>query len=106
MAISRRSRCGVAPRGGTISASSCCWLHSNNPLLSTQGRFMNVLLLSMPDYFEHMPPVAVRMPNGALTSLAGNVDDHHHVAVADLILNHRRVPETVNRLIHEFAPDV
>ena len=28
---------------------------------------MNVLLLSMPDYFEHMPPVAVRMPNGALT---------------------------------------
>jgi len=35
---------------------------------------MNVLLLSMPDYFEHMPPVAVRMPNGALTSLAGNVE--------------------------------
>jgi hypothetical protein len=23
---------------------------------------MNVLLLSMPDYFEHMPPIAVRMP--------------------------------------------
>ena len=43
---------------------------------------MNVLLLSMPDYFEHMPPVAVRMPNGALTSLAGNVDRHHRVAVA------------------------
>jgi hypothetical protein len=35
---------------------------------------MNVLLLSMPDSFEHMPPVAIRMPNGALTSLAGNVD--------------------------------
>src|SRR5215831_14417395 len=34
------------------------------------------------DYFEHMPPVAVRMPNGALTSLAGNVDRHHRVAVA------------------------
>jgi radical SAM superfamily enzyme YgiQ (UPF0313 family) len=67
---------------------------------------MNVLLLSMPDYFEHMPPVAVRMPNGALTSLAGNVDDHHHVAVADLILSHRRVQEAVNRLFHEFDPDV
>ena len=26
---------------------------------------MNVLLLSMPDSFEHMPTVAVRMPNGA-----------------------------------------
>ena len=67
---------------------------------------MNVLLLSMPDYFEHMPPVAVRMPNGALTSLAGNVDDHHRVAVADLILSHRRVRETINRLFHEFDPEV
>jgi anaerobic magnesium-protoporphyrin IX monomethyl ester cyclase len=47
---------------------------------------MNVLLLSMPDSFEHMAPVAVRMPNGALTSLAGNIDSHHAVAVADLIL--------------------
>jgi radical SAM superfamily enzyme YgiQ (UPF0313 family) len=67
---------------------------------------MNVLLLSMPDHFEHMPPVAVRMPNGALTSLAGNVDDHHRVAVADLILTHRRVRETVTRLFHEFNPEV
>jgi anaerobic magnesium-protoporphyrin IX monomethyl ester cyclase len=67
---------------------------------------MNVLLLSMPDYFEHMPPVAVRMPNGALTSLAGNVDDHHRVAVADLILSHRRVRETITRLFHEINPEV
>jgi len=67
---------------------------------------MNVLLLSMPDSFEHMPPVAIRMPNGALTSLAGNVDDHHRVAVADLILTHRRVRETVTRLIHEREPEV
>ena len=52
---------------------------------------MNVLLLSMPDSFEHMPPVAIRMPNGALTSLAGNIDPHHRVAVADLILVQRRV---------------
>src|SRR2546425_8176259 len=67
---------------------------------------MNVLLLSMPDYFEHMPPVAVRMPNGALTSLAGNVDDHHRVAVADLILSYRRVRETIKRLVHEIDPEV
>jgi hypothetical protein len=32
---------------------------------------MNVLLLSMPDAFEHMPALTTRMPNGALTSLAG-----------------------------------
>src|SRR6202142_3807879 len=67
---------------------------------------MNVLLLSMPDSFEHMPPVAVRMPNGALTSLAGNVDPHHRVAVADLILVHRQVRETVTRLVREFDPEV
>src|SRR5271154_1731273 len=67
---------------------------------------MNVLLLSMPDSFEHMPPVAIRMPNGALTSLAGNLDPHHHVAVADLILAHRRVRATVTRLVGECHPDV
>src|ERR1700719_3250048 len=67
---------------------------------------MNVLLLSMPDSFEHMPPVAIRMPNGALTSLAGNVDPHHRVAVADLILVHRQVRETVTRLVRETDPEV
>jgi anaerobic magnesium-protoporphyrin IX monomethyl ester cyclase len=47
---------------------------------------MNILLLSMPDSFEHTPTVAMRMPNGALASLAGNVDAHHRIAVADLVL--------------------
>ena len=46
---------------------------------------MRILLLSMPDSFEHTPPVAIRMPNGALASLAGNVDAHHDVAIADLL---------------------
>ncbi|HEY6274061.1 MAG TPA: radical SAM protein [Terriglobales bacterium] len=67
---------------------------------------MNILLLSMPDSFEHMPVVAVRMPNGALTSLAGNVDPHHRVAVADLILEQRRVRATIERLMREWDPQV
>src|SRR5215467_1852957 len=67
---------------------------------------MKVLLLSMPDYFEHMPPVAVRMPNGALCSLAGNIDSHHRVAVADLILASDRVRQTVTGLLREFDPDL
>src|SRR6202166_1566666 len=67
---------------------------------------MNVLLLSMPDSFEHMPPVGVRMPNGALTSLAGTIDPQHRVAVADLILVHREVRETVTRLVRELDPEV
>ncbi len=65
---------------------------------------MNILLLSMPDSFEHMPTVAVRMPNGALTSLAGNVDSHHRVTVADLILVQDRVRATVERLMREYDP--
>src|SRR5215831_10490062 len=67
---------------------------------------MNILLLSMPDSFEHMPEIVIRMPNGALTSLAGNLDSHHRVAVADLILAQRRVPETVDRLVRDIQPDV
>ena len=67
---------------------------------------MNVLLLSMPDSFEHMPAVAVRIPNGGLTSLAGNVDPHHRVAVADLILVQHKVRAAVERLVHEMDPDL
>jgi len=67
---------------------------------------VNVLLLSMPDSFEHMPTVAVRMPNGALSSLAGNIDSHHQVAVADLILVQRKVRETVEHLVRQHDPDI
>jgi anaerobic magnesium-protoporphyrin IX monomethyl ester cyclase len=67
---------------------------------------MNILLLSMPDSFEHMPTVGIRMPNGALTSLAGNVDAHHRVAVADLVLVQRAVRATVERLVREWRPEL
>ena len=67
---------------------------------------MKVLLLSMPDSFEHMPSIAIRLPNGALGSLAGNVDPHHQVVVADLILAQSHVQATITRLVREQAPDV
>lgn len=67
---------------------------------------MNILLLSMPDSFEHMPTVAVRMPNGALTSLAGNIDPQHNVAVADLILVQKQVRATVEQLVRDVDPHV
>ncbi|MGC1783735.1 MAG: radical SAM protein [Acidobacteriaceae bacterium] len=60
----------------------------------------------MPDSFEHMPSIVIRMPNGALTSLAGNVDGHHRVAVADLILCQQRVRETVTRLVEDLDPQI
>jgi len=67
---------------------------------------MKVLLLSMPDSFEHMPALVVRMPNGALASLAGNIDAHHQVAIADLILVQSYVRKTIERLMREVQPDV
>jgi radical SAM superfamily enzyme YgiQ (UPF0313 family) len=67
---------------------------------------MQVLLLSMPDSFEHMPTVAIRMPNGALASLAGNVDPRHQVAVADLVLVQTAVRSTVERLVRDLRPEV
>jgi len=67
---------------------------------------MKILLLSMPDSFEHMPTLAVRMPNGGLSSIAGNVDPHHQVAIADLVLVQKKVREVLTRLIREFDPDL
>jgi|SRR5882762_2024197 len=67
---------------------------------------MKVLLLSMPDSFEHMPTVAIRMPNGGLSSIAGNVDPHHRVAIADLVLVQRNVREVLARLLREHDPDL
>ena len=60
----------------------------------------------MPDSFEHMPAVAIRMPNGALASLAGNIDPHHEVAIADLVLVQAAVRSTVERLVRDLEPDV
>ena len=67
---------------------------------------MRVLLLSMPDSFEHTPSLTMRLPNGALASLAGNVGPGHQVAAADLILAQRDVAGTVERLLGTYQPDL
>ena len=46
------------------------------------------------------------MGHGALSSLAGNVDRHHRVAIADLILVQGQVGATVERLVRELQPDL
>jgi anaerobic magnesium-protoporphyrin IX monomethyl ester cyclase len=67
---------------------------------------MQILLLSMPDSFEHTPSIAIRMPNGGLGSLAGNVDAHHQVAIADLVLVQSSVRRTIERLMAQHRPDL
>ena len=60
----------------------------------------------MPDSFEHTPALTMRMPNGALASLAGNVDRHHRVSVADLDPRPGQVRPTVERLMRDGDPEV
>jgi radical SAM superfamily enzyme YgiQ (UPF0313 family) len=60
----------------------------------------------MPDSFEHTPALAIRMPNGALASLAGNVERHHQVAIADLVLAQSSLQSTLERLMREIAPEL
>ncbi len=67
---------------------------------------MRIVLLSMPDSFEHTPSLTMRFPNGGLASVAGNVDAHHEVAIADLILTQHTVRETVEALVRDRRPDL
>ena len=67
---------------------------------------MRILLFSMPDSFEHTPTLTMRMPNGALASIAGNLDPHHDIGIADLVLAQQSVPETVSRLVRDRRPDI
>ncbi|HEY3886007.1 MAG TPA: cobalamin-dependent protein, partial [Vicinamibacterales bacterium] len=67
---------------------------------------MRILLLSMPDSFEHTPALAMRMPNGALASLAANAGPGQHVFAADLILAQSDVAGTVERLVRAHDPDL
>ena len=55
---------------------------------------------------EHTPSLALRIPNGALASLAGNLDPQHAVAIADLILVQGAVQATVERLLRDWQPDL
>jgi radical SAM superfamily enzyme YgiQ (UPF0313 family) len=67
---------------------------------------MRILLLSMPDSFEHTPALTMRMPNGGLASIAGSVDARHDVAIADLVLVQDRVVPTIESLVRDRQPDV
>ena len=96
----------ASPIPGRSRAVSVIFSPIAPPIDYISGSAMKILLLSMPDSFEHTATVAMRMPNGALASLAGNVDPHHRVAIADLVLVQRSVRETVEDLIARIDPDV
>ena len=48
----------------------------------------------------------MKTPSLAMTSIAGNIDTHHNVHIADLILKRKNIKDIVSELIHTQNPDV
>src|SRR5437867_9906003 len=66
---------------------------------------MKILLVAMPDSascFDHI----MELPNLALCSLAGNLDNRHRVRILDLVKHRRRAAQAVERQMREFDPDL
>jgi radical SAM superfamily enzyme YgiQ (UPF0313 family) len=67
---------------------------------------MNVLLLSMPDCAPYFDAKWMKTPSLAMGSIAGNIDAHHNVYIADLILKRDNIKGIVPELIRTYNPDV
>ena len=57
----------------------------------------------MPQSSELQRHISVRMPNDALSSLAGNIDHYHRIAISDLILERNCVKDTIKELLIEYS---
>lgn len=67
---------------------------------------MNVLLISMPDCVPYFDAKWTKPPSLAMASIAGNIDSHHNVYIADLILKRDKIKDIIPELIHTYNPDV
>ncbi len=67
---------------------------------------MNILLISMPDCVPYYDPQWTKQPSLAMASIAGNIDAHHNVYIADLVLKREKVKDIIPELIHTYKPDV
>ncbi|MCP5006414.1 MAG: B12-binding domain-containing radical SAM protein, partial [Planctomycetes bacterium] len=67
---------------------------------------MNILLISMPDCVPYYDPQWTKQPSLAMASIAGNIDAHHNVYIADLVLKREQVKDIIPELIHTYKPDV
>ncbi|MFQ5714413.1 MAG: B12-binding domain-containing radical SAM protein [Candidatus Scalinduaceae bacterium] len=67
---------------------------------------MNVLLVFMPDRTPFFDVKWAKIPGLAMESIAGNIDAHHNVYIADLIHKRDNIKDIVPELIHTYNPDV
>jgi radical SAM superfamily enzyme YgiQ (UPF0313 family) len=67
---------------------------------------MRVLLMAMPDVSCFFLGEAWHAPSAGLAMLAGNVDPHHQVFIADLVRRRGNVRSAVIRLLDRYRPDI
>jgi radical SAM superfamily enzyme YgiQ (UPF0313 family) len=67
---------------------------------------MKVLLFSMPDVMPHIAKRQWEAPNLGLSSIAGNIDGRHQVAIADLVVRQWSVPSSVRRCLKKYKPEI
>jgi len=67
---------------------------------------MKILLCSMPDTVPQFSAKTWRAPNLAISSVAGNIQPHHEVALADLVLKRKNLLSSIKKTVEEYQPDV
>ncbi|KAB2834304.1 MAG: B12-binding domain-containing radical SAM protein, partial [Candidatus Brocadia sp.] len=67
---------------------------------------MRILLCSMPDTVPQFSAKTWRAPNLAISSIAGNIQPHHEVALADLVLRRKNLLPSIKKTIEDYQPDI
>ncbi len=60
----------------------------------------------MPDTVPQFSAKTWRAPNLAISSIAGNIQPHHDVALADLVLKRKNLLSSIKKTVEEYQPDV
>lgn len=67
---------------------------------------MRILLCSMPDTVPQFSAKTWRAPNLAISSIAGNIQPHHEVVLADLVLKRKNLLPSLKKAIEDYQPDI
>lgn len=67
---------------------------------------MRILLCSMPDTVPQFSAKTWRAPNLAISSIAGNIQPHHEVVLADLVLKRENLLPSLKKAIEDYQPDI
>ncbi len=63
-------------------------------------------MCSMPDTVPQFSAKTWRAPNLAISSIAGNIQPHHEVALADLVLRRKNLLPSIKEAIEDYQPDI